>query len=298
MRPPFLLLTASLTLLAPATSLAADQAVTDFAVELILPAGERGVGNMEVECREGCNWTRQTITCSSDTEECRGVVAGTLNYDLDAPTQEPEPPAVYPIEATACMGLNLVTDPVETKCKEIDSDPQHNVCEQVEVPTPESRTYVHEVGSGSPAEEAGILGGDVLLRFNDTPVQQRMHVMELVGARKVGQPFIVLLERDGGTMTLQGTLGIRMSDSTCAVASAERLAAAAPYAPPPPPDPFELIIRAPGNDFEWNCLRGCNGGGSGGRRVVSPASSAEVPVTLVYRIFRNHEGFGSGTGTE
>jgi hypothetical protein len=84
-----------------------------------------------------------------------------------------------------------------------------------------------------------------------------MEVNRVTSGMKAGQSFTALVERDEQPLTLQGELGLRMSNYTCAIATPERLAGASKWKDPPPRVPFKLIVRVPGSHVEFTCLEGC-----------------------------------------
>ncbi|WP_166417100.1 Do family serine endopeptidase [Cochlodiniinecator piscidefendens] len=67
---------------------------------------------------------------------------------------------------------------------------------------------VSDVPAG-PAEDGGILAGDVILSFDGTDVQDTSDLVRQVGNSAVGQAVRVVVFRDGGTQTLLVTLGRR-----------------------------------------------------------------------------------------
>lgn len=60
-----------------------------------------------------------------------------------------------------------------------------------------------------PAKEAGILGGDVIMSFDGTEVEDTRGLVRTVGETEVGKAVRVLVFRDGKTKTLMVTLGRR-----------------------------------------------------------------------------------------
>jgi len=65
---------------------------------------------------------------------------------------------------------------------------------------------VARVFEKSPAAAAGIREGDVILRFEDTAVENDGHLVNLVGMTKVGKRVALLVFRDRETLTIQATV--------------------------------------------------------------------------------------------
>jgi serine protease Do len=66
---------------------------------------------------------------------------------------------------------------------------------------------VADVTPGAPADQAGIEVGDVLLEFNDRPIDERLRLPRLVADTKIGSTVPVTVWRDGDIVTLQITVG-------------------------------------------------------------------------------------------
>jgi S1-C subfamily serine protease len=93
---------------------------------------------------------------------------------------------------------------------------------------PDSGVLVAEVVPGSPADEAGLeggdtsvvvdgqtytLGGDVITRVGDEPVETADEVQEIVTASDPGDKLTLEINRDGAEETVTVTLGLRPADS-------------------------------------------------------------------------------------
>ena len=70
-----------------------------------------------------------------------------------------------------------------------------------------------DVVSGSPAEEAGIRRGDVIVTFNNTAVKDSRDLASLVAQTPVGQQVTVIILRDGVERELFLTVG-KLSSGT------------------------------------------------------------------------------------
>ncbi len=70
---------------------------------------------------------------------------------------------------------------------------------------------VSDLIEGAPAEEAGIEPGDVILRFNDTPINEAADLPPAVGRTPVGETATVTIMRDGERRTIEVEVG-RLSD--------------------------------------------------------------------------------------
>lgn len=68
---------------------------------------------------------------------------------------------------------------------------------------------VTKVGNKSPAQEAGVKEGDVLLTLNDTPLESRAQMQELLKEMAAGDEVVLELERKGKPETLTFELGER-----------------------------------------------------------------------------------------
>jgi S1-C subfamily serine protease len=65
---------------------------------------------------------------------------------------------------------------------------------------------VRSVEEGSPAEKAGIVGGDVIVRFDGEAVRSASHLARLVGETPAGRSVAIEVTRGGSTQTLSATL--------------------------------------------------------------------------------------------
>ncbi|SDC81252.1 MULTISPECIES: S1C family serine protease [unclassified Candidatus Frackibacter] len=68
---------------------------------------------------------------------------------------------------------------------------------------------IADVMPGSPAEEAGLKAGDVILEFNKKEVKSPDDVVDLVNKSKVGKDIILRISRDGNKLFLTMSLGER-----------------------------------------------------------------------------------------
>ena len=67
------------------------------------------------------------------------------------------------------------------------------------------------VTPGSPAEKAGIQGGDVLVRFGAKEIRNIYDYTYALGEKKPGEKVVVEVKRAGQVRTLELTLGSRPS---------------------------------------------------------------------------------------
>ncbi|WP_376689949.1 DegQ family serine endoprotease [Wenzhouxiangella sp. EGI_FJ10409] len=72
---------------------------------------------------------------------------------------------------------------------------------------------INRVEPGSPAEEAGIEVGDVILAFDETPIDRHSELPPLVGMERPGTEAELTIWRWGERQTLEVTLGERESDA-------------------------------------------------------------------------------------
>jgi hypothetical protein len=65
------------------------------------------------------------------------------------------------------------------------------------------------VGPGSPAEKAGLRGGDVLVRFAEKEIRNIYDYTYALGERKPGEVVVLVVKREGKELPLEVTLGSR-----------------------------------------------------------------------------------------
>jgi hypothetical protein len=68
------------------------------------------------------------------------------------------------------------------------------------------------VTEGSPAEKAGLKGGDVIIRFEGKPIATIYDFMDSLGRHKPGDTVRISVKRDGQEKTLEATLGTRRGE--------------------------------------------------------------------------------------
>jgi hypothetical protein len=69
------------------------------------------------------------------------------------------------------------------------------------------------VSEGSPAEKAGLKGGDVIVKFGGKDVKDIEGYMDAMSAHKPGDTVEIVVNRDGKATTLKATLGARAGGS-------------------------------------------------------------------------------------
>lgn len=72
---------------------------------------------------------------------------------------------------------------------------------------------VDDVVAGSGADQAGILPGDVIVAIDGTNVTRKDTLLDLLLAHQAGDTVQITVDRDGGQMTFDVTLGERPSDA-------------------------------------------------------------------------------------
>jgi hypothetical protein len=65
------------------------------------------------------------------------------------------------------------------------------------------------VRAGSPAEQAGLKGGDILIQLGDTPIKNLYDMTDALRAHKPGETVVLVYLRDGQRIETQVTLGTR-----------------------------------------------------------------------------------------
>ena len=95
---------------------------------------------------------------------------------------------------------------------------------------------VVNVSQGSAAQKAGLQAGDIILAFNDHPVQQGSDLPPMVAMTKPGTTVPVQIMRDGHEKTVQVTIGTMPRDGN-------RLASAGKSAPSSGADALGLTVQ-------------------------------------------------------
>ncbi len=62
---------------------------------------------------------------------------------------------------------------------------------------------------GTPADDAGLVTGDVILKFNGVPLEDRVDLLNRIRAHKPGDRITFLILRDGKEQKFRVTLGRR-----------------------------------------------------------------------------------------
>jgi len=85
-------------------------------------------------------------------------------------------------------------------------DPEENLASYFKFPD-EGGALVLGTEEESPAEEAGILGGDVIIRFGDEKISDSQDLVRIVGESEAGDEVELRLIRKGKTKKVRVTLG-------------------------------------------------------------------------------------------
>jgi S1-C subfamily serine protease len=67
------------------------------------------------------------------------------------------------------------------------------------------------VSDGSPAQKAGLQGGDILIKFAGSKITDIETYMTALSAKKPGDEVEIVVNRDGKEVTLKAVLGSRPS---------------------------------------------------------------------------------------
>lgn len=73
----------------------------------------------------------------------------------------------------------------------------------------ENGLLVTYIRSGSPADDAGLIVDDVILKFNGVPLEHRIDLLNRIRAHKPGDKITLLILRDGNEQKVRVTLGKR-----------------------------------------------------------------------------------------
>ena len=95
------------------------------------------------------------------------------------------------------LGLGMQAIPLPENVQQ-----QHGLSQQVGI-------MVVSVEPGSAAEQAGMLLGDMMVAFNDQPLESLRQVQTFLGPQSVGQPLEIKLLRGGVLQTVTPTVGDR-----------------------------------------------------------------------------------------
>lgn len=74
----------------------------------------------------------------------------------------------------------------------------------------ETGALIAEVVDGSPADEAGVKAGDVVVKFDDIKITSAQELTEAVRASAPGRKAVAVIDRFGEKLTLEMTLGERL----------------------------------------------------------------------------------------
>ena len=85
------------------------------------------------------------------------------------------------------------------------ADIEPEVARQFRIPVSEG-IIVTTVGAGTPAARAGIVDGDIITRFGDTPIRQGGDLRRALRQRRPGDTVTITVVREGGTRTLSARL--------------------------------------------------------------------------------------------
>jgi uncharacterized iron-regulated protein len=72
--------------------------------------------------------------------------------------------------------------------------------------TAEKQVLVEKVLPGTPADDAGIRAGDVLVKLDEITIEEQGDVILVIGSKKPGESVKVLLRRDGAEITVSPVL--------------------------------------------------------------------------------------------
>jgi S1-C subfamily serine protease len=127
-----------------------------------------------------------------------------------------------------------------------------------ETERPEGGALVTRVVDGSPATEAGLREGDIVVAFEGTVIRGPLALTQQIHKRRAGDTVTLTLIRDGAEESLEVELG-RRSDPTrrfLAVPPVRVVPEPTPVEPVPVPDPGEIPDLDPDRLLESLDLRG------------------------------------------
>ncbi len=116
-----------------------------------------------------------------------------------------------PINMFMCVGRQLIEHGKITRAfLGVKLDPKFGPAMAAELGLPRlTGAYVTTVTPGSPAELAKLRVGDVVLEFNGIPIEDDIHLVNLVSLTEVGRKVPVVIFRDRKAMTITTEVGER-----------------------------------------------------------------------------------------
>jgi serine protease Do len=70
---------------------------------------------------------------------------------------------------------------------------------------------IGSIESGTPAAQAGLKAGDVILKFGTTEVEDRLHVIHLVAQSEIDKPVVLQINRNGERLNVTVTPAAQLS---------------------------------------------------------------------------------------
>jgi S1-C subfamily serine protease len=71
---------------------------------------------------------------------------------------------------------------------------------------------VMEVAAGSPAAQAGVVPGDIVIALGDTPASRLSEFSRRLGSDAIGQPVELKVARAGSLVTIGAVVAARPAD--------------------------------------------------------------------------------------
>lgn len=133
---------------------------------------------------------------------------------------------------------------------------------------------VMQVGGGTPAEQAGIQPGDVIVAVDGQPVLQPQHLVAIVGGRRPGDTVEIMLTRQGRPTTIRA----RLADRTAAgpPPAAAVMPSSVPPAPSQPVTPSQTLVPYQGPGFTLSVPDNWIGVLTNSRRIVRLGAAADL----------------------
>jgi putative serine protease PepD len=109
------------------------------------------------------------------------------------------------------IGFAIAINPAKALIDQLQSGkvPAHALLGVSTEPDPSGGAAIHDVTSGSAADQAGLKAGDVITKVDDTAITSPDDLASAINGHQPGDQVTVTYQRDGQTKTAKVTLGAR-----------------------------------------------------------------------------------------